>query len=107
MEFPNRIASLTKLKTIVLSNCANWDCLPPLGKLLTLEELSIEGMNNVKVVGVEFLGVHGDGRMLRNRVGDEISETNRFQGLGMPVIQKAGVFDNEPVGLGLGLWDTK
>ncbi|KAH7565250.1 hypothetical protein JRO89_XS09G0174000 [Xanthoceras sorbifolium] len=49
----NWMESLTKLTEVSLENCG---CLPPLGKLLFLERLYINGSSVVKV-GNEFLGI--------------------------------------------------
>jgi hypothetical protein len=55
-KYPNWMMSLTKLKTLGLDNLITLQCLPPLGNLPSLENLSIWGMHNLKKVGVEFLG---------------------------------------------------
>ncbi|XVF26900.1 hypothetical protein REPUB_Repub14bG0060200 [Reevesia pubescens] len=54
-NFPNWMTSLTLLKRVQLQNCLDWESLPSLGKLPSLEYLSIEGMKKVKKVGEEFL----------------------------------------------------
>lgn len=48
---------LTKMKDLKLLGCVNCKELPPLGKLPSLEKLLIGHFNNVKCVGVEFLGI--------------------------------------------------
>ncbi|CAA3020745.1 disease resistance RPP13 1 [Olea europaea subsp. europaea] len=48
--------SFSKLAKIRISSCKNCMSLPTLGHLPLLRELSIQGMNRVKVVGVEFYG---------------------------------------------------
>ncbi|XP_050289462.1 putative disease resistance protein RGA3 [Quercus robur] len=54
---PNQMMSLTTLKKLVLVNCYKLKCLPPLGKLKSLESLEIVAANNVQKVGDEFLGI--------------------------------------------------
>ncbi|KAK8524859.1 hypothetical protein V6N12_029712 [Hibiscus sabdariffa] len=56
LAFPNTMTTLCMLKRVRLQNCLNWESLPPLGKLQSLESLEIEYMNKVKKVGDEFLG---------------------------------------------------
>ncbi|KAH9689183.1 hypothetical protein KPL70_015409 [Citrus sinensis] len=56
----NWFMSLTNLRDLSLSWSRNCEHLPPLGKLPSLESLHIEGMNSVKRVGNEFLGVESD-----------------------------------------------
>ncbi|KAH9718585.1 hypothetical protein KPL71_022280 [Citrus sinensis] len=58
--FPSWIMSLCKLKVLLLSFCIKCEIMPPLGKLPSLEVLSIWNMNSVKTVGDEFLGIGGD-----------------------------------------------
>ncbi|GKV30502.1 hypothetical protein SLEP1_g39308 [Rubroshorea leprosula] len=53
---PNWITPLTNLKNIEINRC-NVEHLPPLGKLPSLESLTMSGMWEVKKVGVEFLGI--------------------------------------------------
>ncbi|KAH7565343.1 hypothetical protein JRO89_XS09G0190900 [Xanthoceras sorbifolium] len=55
-----RVTSLNKLKWIKLQLFHNCLLLPPLGKLPSLETLSIEKMTSVRAVGNEFLGVESD-----------------------------------------------
>ncbi|XP_021293996.1 putative disease resistance protein RGA3 [Herrania umbratica] len=59
LVFPSWLQSTTlaQLRRITLSNCRNWEYLPPLGKLPSLESLEMLNMERVKTVGVEFLGV--------------------------------------------------
>ncbi|KAL9447357.1 hypothetical protein AB3S75_014928 [Citrus x aurantiifolia] len=54
------ITSLTNLRVLSLFECRNCEHLPPLGKLPSLEVLEIYGMQSVKRVGNEFLGVESD-----------------------------------------------
>ncbi|KAE8696417.1 Cc-nbs-lrr resistance protein, putative isoform 1 [Hibiscus syriacus] len=56
LSFPDTTTSLCMLKRVRLQNCLNWERLPPLGKLQSLESLEMEFMNKVKKVGDEFLG---------------------------------------------------
>ncbi|KAL9447355.1 hypothetical protein AB3S75_014925 [Citrus x aurantiifolia] len=56
----NWIMSLTNLRDLSLIMWRNRDHLPPLGKLPSLEDLKIQGMQSVKRVGNEFLGVESD-----------------------------------------------
>ncbi|XP_044496094.1 putative disease resistance protein RGA3 isoform X2 [Mangifera indica] len=58
--FPNWMVSLNKLRKLCLVNCINFEHLPPLGKLSSLEILMIWGMKRVKRVGNEFLGIEND-----------------------------------------------
>ncbi|GKV28596.1 hypothetical protein SLEP1_g37619 [Rubroshorea leprosula] len=55
--WPSWIVSLTNLKFFRLYNCVNVEQLPPLGKLPSLESLYLEGIEGVRKVGVEFLGI--------------------------------------------------
>ncbi|OMO74149.1 Disease resistance protein [Corchorus olitorius] len=55
-ELPSWMMSLTKLKKIELTDGEMWDYLPPLGKLLFLEELTMTYL----IATVEFLGVEGE-----------------------------------------------
>ncbi|OMO66419.1 NB-ARC domain-containing protein [Corchorus olitorius] len=57
LVLPDWMLSLTSLKSVELLNCSNWEFLPPMGKLPSLESLTIEYMKKVKRVGEEFLGV--------------------------------------------------
>ncbi|KAK9215536.1 hypothetical protein WN944_007541 [Citrus x changshan-huyou] len=56
----NWVMSLTNLRVLYLSYCRNCEHLPPLGKLPSLEDLHILGMESVKRVGNKFLGVESD-----------------------------------------------
>ncbi|KAG8384010.1 hypothetical protein BUALT_Bualt04G0073600 [Buddleja alternifolia] len=63
----NWITELTNLHSLFLQNCQYCTNLPPLGKLPSLVTLNLEGMNTVKFIGLEFLGMHdnamnGEGR---------------------------------------------
>ncbi|KAK6268150.1 hypothetical protein QUC31_012310 [Theobroma cacao] len=63
VAFPNWMTSLSMLKRVQLQNCLNWESLPPMGKLQSLESLEIEFLNKVKKVGDEILGVErGEGQ---------------------------------------------
>ncbi|XP_052297267.1 putative disease resistance protein RGA3 [Citrus sinensis] len=56
----NWFMSLTNLRDLSLFWWRNCEHLPPLGKLKSLESLLIYGMQSVKRVGNEFLGVESD-----------------------------------------------
>ncbi|KAK9215539.1 hypothetical protein WN944_007544 [Citrus x changshan-huyou] len=56
----NWIMSLTNLRVLRIFDCRNCEHLPPLGRLPSLEDLNIDGMESVKRVGNEFLGVESD-----------------------------------------------
>ncbi|PWA69172.1 Disease resistance protein [Artemisia annua] len=58
--FPNWIGdpSFICLTCISIRSCRNCTFLPPLGKLPLLKKLSIERMNEVKVIGSELLGTN-------------------------------------------------
>ncbi|XP_024040027.1 putative disease resistance RPP13-like protein 1 [Citrus clementina] len=58
--FPSWMTSLTNLKSLDLSSCENCEQLPPLGKLPSLEALSLWDMKCVERVGDEFLGIESD-----------------------------------------------
>ncbi|XP_022714536.1 uncharacterized protein LOC111274167 [Durio zibethinus] len=60
--FPSWLNSSTldKLRRLTLGNCKNWEYLPPLGTLPSLESLEILNSSTVKTVGVEFLGVESE-----------------------------------------------
>ncbi|PON55631.1 NB-ARC domain, LRR domain containing protein [Parasponia andersonii] len=55
--FPSWMTSLTNLKRLVLLSCFYCESLGPLGKLPSLESLSIQDMWSLKRVGQEFLGI--------------------------------------------------
>ncbi|KAL9460713.1 hypothetical protein AB3S75_003839 [Citrus x aurantiifolia] len=55
-SYLDRIMSLSVLRTLNLHSCTNLDHLPPLGKLSSLESLSISSMRSVRV-GNELLGI--------------------------------------------------
>ncbi|PWA80081.1 NB-ARC domains-containing protein [Artemisia annua] len=56
--FPNWIGdpSFLRLTSVRIEKCGKCMFLPPLGELPSLKKLDIEGLNEVKVVGSEFLG---------------------------------------------------
>ncbi|KAM2021372.1 hypothetical protein ACFX16_043401 [Malus domestica] len=54
---PNWIMSLNNLRSLVLGDWNECEVLPPLGILPSLEALALFGMEGVKKVGVEFLGI--------------------------------------------------
>eukprot|EP00258_Populus_trichocarpa_P028698 XP_024444717.1 putative disease resistance RPP13-like protein 1 isoform X2 [Populus trichocarpa] len=49
-------SSFSNMVTLLLSGCTNCILLPPLGQLPSLEELEIEGFDEVVAVGSEFYG---------------------------------------------------
>lgn len=55
------LTRLTKLKVLVLKQCKHLEQLPSLGELRYLESLSLWNVDNVKKVGVEFLGLETSG----------------------------------------------
>ncbi|OMO66483.1 Disease resistance protein [Corchorus olitorius] len=67
--FPSWMTSLAMLKTVRLICCFNWETLPPLGKLPSLESLSISWMRKVKKLGQEFLGIE-------RQEGDDYGESS-------------------------------
>nr|GEU80536.1 NBS-LRR resistance-like protein [Tanacetum cinerariifolium] len=58
LVFPNWVgdASFLRLARVSIRGCKNCTSLPPFGQLPSLKKLSIYDMDNVKVVGSEFLG---------------------------------------------------
>lgn len=59
-QLPNWMVSLTKLIELRLYFCSNYECLYPLGELLSLEILGIYNMDTLKKVDVEFMGIRID-----------------------------------------------
>ncbi|KAH7565400.1 hypothetical protein JRO89_XS09G0201700 [Xanthoceras sorbifolium] len=57
---PSWLIPLTKLRRPTLSYCENCERLPPLGRLPSLEYLSVNNMSGLKRVGDEFLGIESD-----------------------------------------------
>ncbi|KAK9923347.1 hypothetical protein M0R45_031771 [Rubus argutus] len=57
LVFGNWIMSLQHLTHLTLGRFSYCESLPPLGKLPYLEDLYIHGMNRMKKVGVELLGI--------------------------------------------------
>ena len=41
---------------LTLNNCRNCSSLPPLGQLPSLKNLTVEGMDRIKIIGIEFCG---------------------------------------------------
>ena len=41
---------------LTLNNCRNCSSLPPLGQLPSLKNLTVEGMDGIKIIGIEFCG---------------------------------------------------
>ncbi|PWA63165.1 NB-ARC domains-containing protein [Artemisia annua] len=58
LEFPKWVGepSFRKLAHVSIHGCKKCTSLPPLGQLLSLKRLSIQGMHDVKDVGLDFLG---------------------------------------------------
>ncbi|CAL8133080.1 unnamed protein product [Prunus armeniaca] len=63
---PNWMISLPNLRTLILRSWKNCDFLPPLGKLPSLQTLSIDDMPSVRKVGVEFLGIEETSALLKS-----------------------------------------
>ncbi|XP_052625898.1 putative disease resistance protein At3g14460 [Lactuca sativa] len=61
IEFPSWVGdpSFGQLTRVWISDCKKCTYLPPLGQLPLLKELFIKGMDEVKGVGLEFLGTTG------------------------------------------------
>ncbi|MFS7926404.1 putative P-loop containing nucleoside triphosphate hydrolase, leucine-rich repeat domain superfamily [Helianthus anomalus] len=59
IKFPYWVGdpSFIHLKHVSISGCKRCTSLPPLGQLPSLKELFIEGLDGVKVVGLELLGI--------------------------------------------------
>ncbi|XP_062175401.1 putative disease resistance RPP13-like protein 1 [Alnus glutinosa] len=57
-EFPTwlRVPSFSNMVLLKIESCAKCTLLPPVGQLPSLRDLFIEGMTNVKNVGLEFYG---------------------------------------------------
>ncbi|KAL4567589.1 hypothetical protein LXL04_023177 [Taraxacum kok-saghyz] len=74
-EFPTWVGnpSFLRLGQVLIIGCKRCTSLPPLGQLPSFKELLIEGMDEVKVVGLEFLGTTG--------VAFPSLETLRFRGM--------------------------
>ncbi|XP_017180012.3 putative disease resistance protein RGA3 [Malus domestica] len=62
--WPIWMASLNHLRIVTIVGWEECEFLPPLGKLQSLEILSIDGMNRVRKVGGEFLGIETSSRSL-------------------------------------------
>lgn len=56
-KLPDWITVLPNLQKLHLQDCKTCTDIPPLGRLPSLETLYIEGMSNVKILGLDFLGV--------------------------------------------------
>ncbi|XP_015950850.1 putative disease resistance RPP13-like protein 1 [Arachis duranensis] len=56
-SFPNWMTALQNLTHVMLADCSNCSDLPPLGKLLALQSLTIKNMSEVNMVGSGFLGI--------------------------------------------------
>ncbi|PWA70421.1 NB-ARC domains-containing protein [Artemisia annua] len=80
--FPNWIGdpSFLRLTSVRIEKCENCMFLPPLGELPSLKKLVIQELNEVKVVGSEFLGTgiafpKLEGLKIRNMRGWEVWST--------------------------------
>ncbi|PON47244.1 NB-ARC domain, LRR domain containing protein [Parasponia andersonii] len=69
---PRWMLSLMNLRGVALVGCDNCEILPSLGKLPFLEKFDVFGMDSVKNVGVEFLGI-----TKREEEEEEDGETSR------------------------------
>ncbi|KAG8369751.1 hypothetical protein BUALT_Bualt14G0046300 [Buddleja alternifolia] len=56
-HFPGWISSLNHLRVLELQYSDHCSALPPLGKLLYLEEFTVEEMSGLEFLGREFLGI--------------------------------------------------
>ncbi|RVW71188.1 putative disease resistance RPP13-like protein 1 [Vitis vinifera] len=58
LEFPDwlRVHSFSKMEHLSLKSCKKCEQLPPLGRLHSLKELHIEGMDEIVCIGDEFYG---------------------------------------------------
>ncbi|XVF25086.1 hypothetical protein REPUB_Repub13aG0183600 [Reevesia pubescens] len=86
VAFPNWMTLLTKLRRVQLHNCLNWDSLPAMGKLQSLESLEIEVMNKVKKVGDEFLGVEREDAQMSSSSSSCSSSINNK--IAFPMLKK-------------------
>nr|TKS04595.1 hypothetical protein D5086_0000143200 [Populus alba] len=59
LDLPNWMMTLTRLQQLVLSDCANLEVLPPLGRLPNLESLVLRSMKVRRLDG-GFLGIEKD-----------------------------------------------
>ncbi|CAA3029695.1 disease resistance RPP13 1 [Olea europaea subsp. europaea] len=82
-KFSNWIGDLSfrNLKEISLSCCGNCTTLPSLGQLPSLRELSISGMNRVKVIGAEFYGNKGPFLALERLTFEDMLDWEEWLGL--------------------------
>ncbi|XP_035837535.1 putative disease resistance RPP13-like protein 1 [Helianthus annuus] len=98
LEFPNWVGdpSFQRLKHVSIRNCKKCTSLPPLGQLPSLKKLFIEGLDGVKVVGLELLGT-GSAFLsleilhLKNMGGWEKWSTN--SGVVFPLLQELHIED--------------
>ncbi|XP_073302421.1 disease resistance protein RGA2-like [Primulina huaijiensis] len=80
-KFPTWIMNLSNMRELSLQDCLNCTNLPPLGRLPSLVILYIEGMQNLKFIGPEFLGLPVDGNSTFNGGA-------RLQGTSFPKLKK-------------------
>ncbi|PWA54306.1 NBS-LRR protein [Artemisia annua] len=88
-EFPKWVGnhSFRQLACVSIRGCKKCTSLPPLGQLQSLKELSIQDMDDVKVVGSEFFGTglafpSLESLSFRNMWGWEVWSTNSGSGVG-------------------------
>ncbi|XP_075523310.1 putative disease resistance protein RGA3 [Primulina tabacum] len=87
-KFPTWIMNLSNMRELSLQDCQNCTNLPPLGKLPSLVILYIEGMNNLKFVGAEFLGLCVDANSTLN--GEA-----KLEGTSFPKLKKLKISNME------------
>ncbi|KAL2545532.1 putative disease resistance RPP13-like protein 1 [Forsythia ovata] len=86
-KFPSWIgdSSFSMLTTISFDFCKKCSTLPTLGKLPLLKDLSVQGMDQVKVIGTEFYGNICDGESLfpslENLTFGDMSQWEELHGL--------------------------
>ncbi|PWA48638.1 NBS-LRR resistance-like protein [Artemisia annua] len=89
LEFPKWVGDLSfhQLAHVSIRGCKKCTSLPPLGQLQSLKELSIQDMDDVKVVGSEFFGTGVafpslESLSFQNMWGWEVWSTNSRSGVG-------------------------
>lgn len=75
-RFPNWLVSLTNPKDLSLQECQHCTILPPLGRLPSLATLHIDGLHNLKSLGLEFLGA-------TDNVNDQITTDSKDRSLAL------------------------
>ncbi|KAM5574916.1 hypothetical protein ABKV19_014058 [Rosa sericea] len=85
---PSWMMSLQNLRSLSLVWCNGCEFLPPLGRLPFLEQLFVKGMEKVKTVGDEFLGITGTQTSsvlfpkLKELSFEEMGEWEQWEGVG-------------------------